>query len=94
MKNVVINIKTEPDIKAKAQKLAEEMGLSLTAVINRYLKHFVKTKTITFEAEEEVPNEYFKRELKKAREDRKAGKASPIFDNAEDAIKWLHEKST
>ena len=90
MNTASILIKTDPQIKAKAQKTAEAMGLSLTSVINRYLKHFITTKTITFSALDETPNAYTRSVLKKAKEDRKAGKASPVFDNAEDAIKWLN----
>jgi hypothetical protein len=40
---------------------------------------------------DEIPNEYFRNAIKKAREERKQGKVSPIFDNAEDAIAWLHK---
>ncbi|MBL7141873.1 type II toxin-antitoxin system RelB/DinJ family antitoxin [Patescibacteria group bacterium] len=45
---VVINIKTEKEVKARAQKLAKEIGLSLSAVINAYLKQFVRNKEVHF----------------------------------------------
>lgn len=90
MNTVVINIKTEPQIKEKAQKVASEMGLTLTAVINRYLKHFVETKEITFYGEEE-PSPYLIKAMKQAKKDLETGKTSPAFDNAEDAIKWLEK---
>lgn len=89
MNTAVINIKTEPQIKEKAQKVASEMGLTLTAVINRYLKHFVTTKKITFYGEEE-PSPYLVKAMKKAKKDLEAGNTSPAFDNVEDAIKWLN----
>lgn len=38
----IVNIKTEIDLKRTAQKIAEELGLSLSAVINAYLKQFVR----------------------------------------------------
>jgi phosphoserine phosphatase len=41
---------------------------------------------------EEVPNEYFRKALQEAREARKQGKASPIFDTAEEMIAWLHKQ--
>ena len=44
----VINIKTEKEIKAHAQKLAKEMGFSLSAVINAYLRQFVRNKEVYF----------------------------------------------
>ncbi|MFH1412578.1 MAG: DUF6364 family protein [bacterium] len=44
----VINIKTEKEIKTHAKKLAEEMGFSLSAVINAYLRQFVRNKEVYF----------------------------------------------
>jgi len=44
----VINVKTEKEVKAHAQKLANEMGFSLSAVINAYLKQFVRNKEVHF----------------------------------------------
>ena len=40
--------------------------------------------------EEEIPNARTRKLLKKAEENWKKGNHSPIFDNAEDAIEWLH----
>jgi addiction module RelB/DinJ family antitoxin len=44
----LINIKTDRDVKISAQKLAKELGLSLSAVINAYLKQFVRSKAVNF----------------------------------------------
>ena len=41
---------------------------------------------------DETPNEYFKQAIKEAREARKQGKASPVFDTAEEMISWLHKQ--
>ena len=92
MNTAAILIKIDPQVKAKAQKTAEKMGLSLTSVISRYLKHFIATETITFSAQDEIPNEYFKRTLAKARKNWKEGKGSPIFSNIEDDLKWLEKQ--
>lgn len=46
----VINIKADRDIKMKAKKLAGDLGLSLSAVINAYLKQFVRNKSVYFSA--------------------------------------------
>ena len=88
MNTASILIKTDPKVKREAQKTAEELGLSLSAIITGLLKEFVKRKTITFTSEELTP--YARAQLEKARENRKQGKGSPIFDTAEDAIAWLH----
>ena len=44
----IINIKTEKEIKTSAQKLAKEMGLSLSAIINAYLRQFIRNKEARF----------------------------------------------
>lgn len=93
MNSASIFIKTEPKIKEEAQKTAEELGFSLSSLINAFLRQLVKTKTIHFSAQEldEVPNERTRAILKQAEEDLKNGKASPVFHNAKDAIDWLHK---
>lgn len=44
----IINIKTEKEIKRDAQRIAKNLGLSLSAVINAYLKQFVRNKEVHF----------------------------------------------
>lgn len=89
MNTASILIKTDQKVKEEAQKTAKEMGLSLNTVVTRLLKEFARKKVITFASEELTP--YAKAQLKTARENRLQGKGSPIFDNAEDAIAWLHK---
>jgi|ERR1035437_343907 addiction module RelB/DinJ family antitoxin len=75
MNTVAILIKTDPKIKEKAQKTAEEMGISLTSVINHYLKYFIQAKSITFTAGVEAPNQYMTDALKQSEEEYAAGKS-------------------
>lgn len=44
----VINIKADKEIKENAQKIAEELGLSLSDVINASLRNFIRTRTVIF----------------------------------------------
>lgn len=90
MQTSVINIKTNTDTKKQAQKIAGDLGLSLSAVLNGFLKQFVRTKAVSFNLSEE-PSEYFIKSLKESAEDIKAGRVSPAFDNAKDAIAWLDD---
>ncbi len=92
MQTAAIYIRTDPEIKTKAQKVAKELGLSLSSLMNGWLRQLIKTKTVTFTARDEIPNEYFKRTLAKARKNRKEGKSSPIFHSGEEAVKWLEEQ--
>jgi len=91
MNTAVINIKTDPKVKAKAQGVASDLGLSLSAIINGYLKHLVRTKTVHFSLEE--PSEYLIKSLEESESDRGAGRVSPVFGNASDAITWLNNSS-
>ena len=91
MNSTGIYIRMNPDIKQKAQRVASELGFSLSSLINAYVKQLVKTKRVDFHLDEE-PSEYLLSAMKKARENRKAGKGSPVFDNAEDDLKWLEEQ--
>ena len=88
MNTASILIKIDPQVKARAQKTAEKMGLSLTSVINRYLKHFITAETITFSTRDEIPNARTARLLKKSEEDVKTGKVIR-FENPDDALAYL-----
>jgi addiction module RelB/DinJ family antitoxin len=86
-----ILIKTDQKLKEEAQKTAEEMGISLTSVINRYLKHFVQTKTITFTTSEEHPTENFLEGLREAEKDIKEGRVIS-FKNKDETLSYLDQE--
>lgn len=44
----VINLKTDCDVKNNAQKLAQDLGFSLSAVINAFLKQFIRNQEVYF----------------------------------------------
>lgn len=91
MKTSIINFKTEKSVKEKAQKIAEQMGLNLTDVMNVYLRDFINKKELNIRIEE--PTEETAREIMSAVKEIKEGKTSPTFDNVETAVKWLDKKS-
>ena len=91
MNTAVINIKTEPETKKLAQQVASEIGVSLSSLINAYLKELARTKKVEFNAREE-PSAYLIRTIKKAEENYKRGNTSPAFSNAKDAIKYLKDQ--
>ncbi|MDO8609052.1 MAG: type II toxin-antitoxin system RelB/DinJ family antitoxin [bacterium] len=90
MNTTVINIKTNAEVKSKAQAIAEELGLSLSAVINSLLKQFVRTKSLKIYLKEE-PSPYLIKALKESEEDIKKGRVSTVFTNSKDAIAWLSD---
>lgn len=91
MNTAVINIKVEPKVKIKAKAVAEEIGISLSSLIHAFLKQLITTKTVTFSATREEPTEWLLNALKESGEDIKAGRVSPKFDNAYDAVAWLNK---
>jgi len=91
MNTAVINIKTEPQVKLKAQEIAREIGVSLSSLINAYLRQFIRTKKVEFDLGEE-PSPYLVKMLKKADRDIKAGRVSPGFKTGEEAVAWLEKQ--
>lgn len=89
MNNAVITIKTESNLKNEVVKLADELGFSLSSLINAYLKHFARTKTVNFTLNEETPSDWMIKQLAESKKDIKAGKISPAFTDAKSAVKWL-----
>jgi len=85
MYTAVINVKTHPEIKTQAKKVAEELGFSLSSLVNAYLRQLIKTKTIVFSTVSEELSEYMITMLKQAEKEIKEGKVSPSFSNAKDA---------
>ena len=73
MNTAVINIRTDAQVKKQAQKVAGELGMSLSGLVNGLLKHVIKTKTVTFTARED-PSPWLIQALKESREDIKAGR--------------------
>ena len=92
MNYAVVATKVDPQTKKKAQEVAEELGVPLSLVIKAFLKQFIRTKTVTFSASQEIPSGFLIQAIKKARENRKQGKGSPVFNNAKDAIDYLHKQ--
>lgn len=91
MQRTVLNVKVNPQTKEKAKAVAEDMGFSLSALVNAFLTELVKTKRVEFHVDE-VPTPFVQKILKQAQKNRKQGKASPVFDNAEDAIEYLNQQ--
>ena len=93
MNTATVNFKTEPEVKARAQKTAENLGFTLSSVLNAFLKQFIRTKTVHFsDREPEVPTQYFLDAIKTAKKDWKEGNVSPTFDNIKDNLDWLKKQ--
>ncbi|HEC30729.1 MAG TPA: type II toxin-antitoxin system RelB/DinJ family antitoxin [Candidatus Yonathbacteria bacterium] len=86
----VLNIKTDVEVKKQAQKIAKDIGLPLSTVVNAYLKEFIQDKRVTFSAEPKLRPEVEKI-LRQASKDYKEGKnMHGPFDNVKDLMKSLN----
>ncbi|OGC82469.1 MAG: hypothetical protein A2V81_00190 [Candidatus Abawacabacteria bacterium RBG_16_42_10] len=83
----VINVKIDPKVKAEAKKVAAELGISLSALINGYLRQLIKSKTVYLSLHEE-PSPYLIEAIRESKEDIKKGRVKK-FENVDDAIKFL-----
>ena len=87
MKTAVLNIKIDPKVKNEAQKVADELGFSLSAIINASLKNLARSKTVSFSVLEPTPR--LKQSIKSSRLDRVRGKSVGPFHDADSMIRSL-----
>lgn len=92
MTKTLINIKTDKDVKEQAQRLAKEIGVPLSTVVNAYLKEFIRMREIRIGVEPKIRPEVG-RILKQTSNDfRKRKNVAGPFKNAEDALAYLYKK--
>ncbi|MEI6288306.1 MAG: type II toxin-antitoxin system RelB/DinJ family antitoxin [bacterium] len=88
--STVINFKTEPKVKAEAQKLAAQMGLDLSDVLNVALRNFVQNKIVYINfGQDAKPSDWLVKTVKNGQQEVKKKKLSPVFNDAKSASKWL-----
>ena len=85
----MINIKADKEVKENAQKLAKDLGLPLSGIINALLKEFVRNRSVSFSV---IPTmtRALENVLGKVENDIKKGKnMSPVFSSADKANDYL-----
>ena len=88
----VIHIKADKEVKENAMKVAHELGLNLSDVINASLRNFIRTREVYFSHTPRMTPDLEKL-LDKVEEDFKHNRnLSPEFKSAEEAIDWLKAK--
>ncbi len=87
MKTTALSIKIDPKVKREAQKIANELGFSLSAIVNASLKNLTRSKTISYSLLEPTP--FLKRAIKSARTDRTRKKSVEPFSRVSDLMKSL-----
>jgi addiction module RelB/DinJ family antitoxin len=62
----LLTVKTEKGLKNEAKKVAEDLGVPLSTVINSFLKQFVREKEITLSANTYTPTPALARVIRQA----------------------------
>ena len=88
MDTTIINIEPDPKVKSKAKRVAADLGLNLSGVLNAYLRQFIRTKSVYFSLNEEIPSPFLMEALKESEKQRK-NKDYHSFDNPKEAIDFL-----
>lgn len=86
----LINIKADVEVKRRAQKIAKEIGIPLSTIINAYLKQFGREQRVNFLVPLR-PNKKTAKLLRQASDDyRKKKNISPLFSTAEEMDVYLN----
>lgn len=89
-KYAVINLKTDPELKKRAAKAADKLGISISAVLNNELRRFAIEQSVTFDVPE-VPNTKTAKELAASRNQIETGDYY-TFDDNDEALDFLSSK--
>lgn len=84
-----VNLKIDVDIKKSAQERAEDLGLSLSSIVNATLKQFARTGELELSAAPKI-TPYLEDLVLTARDDYKKKKTSGPFVTAKDLMKHLN----
>lgn len=87
----IINFKTDKMIKTQAQKIAGDMGLNLSDILNVYLRGFIRRKELHIDLQDESnPSDEFLGAIKEAEEEYKGGKIKK-FKTIDDVVAHLKQ---
>ena len=83
--NTVISVKVNKDVKASAQEVANSAGLTLSTLVNAYLRQVAATRRIELYAPEQMTPKLEKL-IAEVEAELKDGKASKEFDSVEEFL--------
>lgn len=90
MNKTVLNIKTDKDVKDEARRVAAELGVPLSTVVNAYLKQFIRERAVHLSIAPTM-NPRLEKLLARVEKDIKTKKnLSPVFSSSEEAIDYLN----
>jgi addiction module RelB/DinJ family antitoxin len=83
--NTVISVRIDREVKESAQAVAKSAGISLSTLVNSYLRQVVATRRIELYAPEPMTPKLEKL-IEGVEAELKSGKISKKFDNANDFL--------
>jgi DNA-damage-inducible protein J len=86
----ILNVKTDKDLKKKARKIAEKIGVPLSTVVNSFLKQFVRDEEVIFSVKEYRMTPYLEGIVAEAENERIHKKSPGYFNIAEEMIRSLN----
>jgi len=90
MAKILINIRADKEVKEKAQKVARDLGMPLSTVINAYLHQFIRTKEVHFSLEGELKPSVKKRLDRLTKEAKEGKNLSGPFSTIEKMDAYLN----
>lgn len=84
----VISVKVDEDVKESAQAIAKSMGISLSSLVNSYLRQVSATRRVELYAPEEMTPQ-LEQLVAEVEKERSAGLTAGPFDSVEDMMKDL-----
>jgi addiction module RelB/DinJ family antitoxin len=88
MSKAVINFKIDSEVKEEAQKLARELGMPLSAIVNAQLRELIRTRTLNVSAEPRM-TPYLEKIIEGVEQDRKNAKNITRTNSIEEALDHL-----
>jgi addiction module RelB/DinJ family antitoxin len=85
MNKTVISVKLDKDVKASAQEVAQSAGLTLSTLVNAYLRQVAATRRIELYAPEPMTPK-LEQLIAEVESELHAGKASKKFDDVEEFL--------
>ncbi len=83
MSTTNLNIRTDKDVKEKAEKIFNELGLNMTSAVNIFLRTAIRERGIPFELKLDVPNETTIAAIEEGRE-MASDPSSPRYSNIDE----------
>lgn len=89
----VLNVKVDKELKDEARKVAAELGVPLSVLVNSYLRQVVRDQEAVFSLKERKATPYLEKLIKEAEAEYDDNEIVGPFDTAEEFIASLNKSA-